>query len=125
LQALLFHVSLWHVNFGNFDRNPIENWPQTHAGIVLWSLSVAANDWADRESLTRLCTIPVPRVLNLTPDFASYAMESRILKPLLWFGLLEFQTSADARGARLYRKSALFDRFLHFDIHVERTATRH
>ena len=127
LQALLFHVALWHVNFGYFDRNPIETWPQTHVGIVLWSLSASANDWIDRETLTRLCTVPVPRVLNSTFDFGSYAMDSRVLKPLLWFGLLEFRME---RGngkveRRLYRKAALFDRFLRFRVHIEAGATRH
>jgi hypothetical protein len=48
LQALLFHITFWHLNLGYFDRNPIESWPQNDIGIVLWSLSASANNWLDR-----------------------------------------------------------------------------
>ena len=51
LQALLFHVALWHLNLGYLDRNPIDTWPQSHTGIVLWSLSTAANDWLERADI--------------------------------------------------------------------------
>ena len=52
------------------------------------------------------------------------AMESRILRPLYWFGLLEHRGEA-IPGARFgerhfYRKSPLFDRFLRFDVQIER-----
>jgi hypothetical protein len=33
LQAVLFHIALWHLNIGYFDRNPIETWPQTHTEL--------------------------------------------------------------------------------------------
>jgi hypothetical protein len=68
LQALLFHIALWHLNLRYFDRNPIDSWPQGGVGVVLWSLSASANDWLDRETLTRLCTIPVIGVLESTWD---------------------------------------------------------
>jgi hypothetical protein len=127
LQALLFHIALWHLNLGYFGRNPVEAWPQTHTGVVLWCLSAAANDWLDREALTRLCTVPIPRVLDSAWDLGTYAMDARILKPLVWFGLLdsrrEGRTGATER--RLYRKTALFDRFLKFTVQVEGSATRH
>jgi hypothetical protein len=54
LQALLFHIALWHLNLGYFDRNPLDFWPQSDVGVVIWSLSASANDWLDREILTRL-----------------------------------------------------------------------
>ena len=128
LQALLFQVALWHLNLGYFDRNPIEAWPQTHVGVVLWSLSVSANEWMDRETLTRLSTIPIIGLPESDWDLGSYAMESRILNPLLWFGLLERQTErsmASRLDRRLYRKTSLFDRFLKFNVQVERPATQH
>jgi hypothetical protein len=52
LQAILFHVAFWHLNLGYFDRMSLESWPQNDVGIVLWSLSVTANDWQDSETLT-------------------------------------------------------------------------
>jgi len=127
LQALLFHIALWHLNLGYFDRNPLDSWPQSNVGVVLWSLSAAANDWLDREILTRLCTVPVIGVLESTWDLGSYAMEARILRPLMWFGLLDYrlETRTKPIEQHLYRKTPLFDRFLKFDIQIERPDTRH
>jgi hypothetical protein len=129
LQALLFHLALWHINLAYFDRRPLDSWPQSDVGVVLWSLSASANDWLPRETLTRLCTIPVIGVLEATWDFGSSAMEVRILRPLVWFGLLESRT--EPRSAtqlvdrRQYRKAPLFDRFLKFDVEIEGSDTRH
>lgn len=129
LQALLFNIALWHVNLGYFDRTPIDAWPQNHAGVVLWSLSVSANDWMDRETLTRLCTIPTLRVVESDWDLGTYAMDFRILRPLTWFGLLEFRSeksgASRVNDRRLYRKTTLFDRFTKFNVHIEGSATRH
>jgi hypothetical protein len=50
-------------------------------------------------------------------------MEARILRPLLWFGLLEYRSEKipDTRfGARhYYRKTRLFDRLLAFDVKMD------
>src|SRR5260370_25356783 len=81
LQAALFHLALWHVNLGYFDRRPLDFWPQSDVGIVLWSLSASANDWLDRETLTRLCTVPVIGILESTSDLGSSAIEARTLRP--------------------------------------------
>ena len=129
LQALLFHIALWHLNLGYFDRYPINSWPLTHAGILLWSLSASAHDWLPRETLTRLCATPVIGVLESQWDFGSSAMEARVLRPLLWFGLLESRTEGrsptDMVYRRLYRKTPLFDRFVNFNVRVEGPEIRH
>ena len=129
LQALLFHIAMWHLNLGYFDRNPIDTWPQSHTGVVLWSLSASADEWMDRETLTRLCTLPVIGLLESDWDLGSFAMESRILKPLLWFGLLDRRSERSAASRledrRLYRKTPMFSRFLKFNVQIERPATRH
>jgi len=127
LQALLFHITFWHLNLGDFDRNPFDFWPQSDVGIVLWSLSASANDWLDRETLTRLCTVPVIGVLESTWDLGSSAMEARILRPLTWFGLLEYRSERGTGqvSRHLYRKTPLFDRFVKFNVQIEGPATRH
>jgi hypothetical protein len=88
-------------------------------------LSIASNDWQPRERLSRLCTIPINGVLDQTWDTASHAMEARILRPLQWFGLLEhMEDGTESRRSErrhLYRKTALFDRFLSFDVRLEHT----
>jgi hypothetical protein len=125
LQALLFHITLWHFDLGSLSRGLLHGWPQRDAGIVLWSLSVAANDWQPRERLSRLCTIPINGVLDQTWDKASYAMEAQILRPLCWFGILEHREEKTGTGHferwHFYRKTALFDRFLSFDVRLEGT----
>jgi hypothetical protein len=129
LQAALFHLALWHVNLGYFDRRPLDFWPQSDVGIVLWSLSASANDWLDRETLTRLCTVPVIGTLESTWDLGSSAMEARILRPLMWFGLLE--SRSERRSAtefierRLYQKAPLFDRFVKFNVQIDGPDIRH
>jgi hypothetical protein len=126
LPAILFHLALWHVDLGYFGRGLLGPWPQSDAGIVLWSLSVCANDWVFCERLTRLCTIPEPAMFSGTWDRTHYAMEARILRPLLWFGLLDHRRES-VPGNRFgechsYRKAALFDRMLTFDVTVESIA---
>src|SRR5712672_1669341 len=129
LQALLFHVAFWRLNLAYFDRYALDSWPLTQVGVILWSLSASAHDWLPRETLTRLCTSPVIEVLEWEWDLGSSAMEARILRPLLWFGLLESRTeprsAADLVERRLYRKAPLFDRFLKFDVQVEGPEIRH
>ena len=119
LLAILFHLAFWHMDLGYFGRGLLGSWPQADIGIVLWSLSVSAGDWQTSEKLTRLCTIPEPAMFSGTWDRSPYAMEARILRPLLWFGLLEYRSEKipNSRfGARhYYRKAALFDRLLTFD----------
>jgi hypothetical protein len=94
--------------------------------VVLWSLSVAANDWQSPERLTRLCTIPINSLLGTEWDSSSMMMEARILRTLQWFGLLDHRREA-IEGQRFgerhfYRKSQLFDRFLSFDVRMEVSA---
>jgi hypothetical protein len=123
LQAILIHLAFWHVDLGYFGRSLLGSWPQADVGIVLWSLSVSAADWQTSEKLTRLCTIPEPATLAGTWDRSTYAMEARILRPLLWFGLLEYRTekNPDSRivARHYYRKAALFDRMLAFNVKMD------
>ena len=123
LQAILFDRTFRGLDLSYLCRGLHGDWPQRDAGRVLWSLSAAANEWETPERLTRLCTIPVNGVLDSTWDSGSSAMEARILRTLLWFGLLEAR-DADGGGPayarrHLYRKTTLFDRFLSFDVRLE------
>lgn len=123
LQALLFHVAFWLVDLSYLGRGLLGGWPQSHIGLVLWSLSVSANDWLSCERLTRLCTVPTADVIESKWDAGSHAMEATVLRPLMFFGLLEHHAK-DIPGERflkrhLYRKTPLFDRFLTFDVKLE------
>ena len=123
LLAILFHLAFWHLDLGYFGRGLLGSWPQADAGVVLWSLSVCANDWQSAEKLTRLCTIPEPVMFSEMWDRTPYAMEAKILRPLLWFGLLEHRSEKITSGRlgehHFYRKAELFQRLLAFDIQVD------
>jgi hypothetical protein len=123
LLAPLFHLAFWHMDLSYFGRGLLGSWPQADAGVVLWSLSACADDWQSAEKLTRLCTIPEPAMLSATWDQTRYAMEARILRPLLWFGLLEHRTEkipdSPIGEHHFYRKTQLFNRLLTFAVQVE------
>ena len=123
LQALLFHTTFWHLSLSYLARGLHDAWPQYDVGVVLWSLSVAAGDWQTPERLTRICTIPIIGVLEAKWDSGSIAMEARILRPLVWFGLMESRPSDDAgppsQTTSLYRKTPLFDRLLTLEAAIE------
>jgi hypothetical protein len=123
LLAILFHLAFWHMDLRYFGRGLLGSWPQADIGIVLWSLSVAAGDWQTTEKLPRLCTIPEPAMLTPGWDRSVFALEARILRPLLWFGLLEYRDERipESRFAsrHYYRKAALFDRLIAFDVKTE------
>ena len=129
LQAVLFHIALWRLDLGYLGRGLHHGWPQHDIGIVLWSLSIAATDWQPPERLTRMCTIPINGVLESTWDTGSHAMEATVLRPLRWFGLLDYRQD-DIPERRFekrhfYRKTPLFDRFLSFDVKLETAGPRH
>src|SRR6266550_2965563 len=113
LLAILFHLAFWHMDLSYFGRGVLGSWPQADAGVVLWSLSVCADEWQSPEKLTRLCTIPEPAMFSETWDRTPYAMEARILRPLLWFGLVEYGSEKipDSQFGEhhFYRKTELFD----------------
>ena len=131
LQAILFHVALWHVDLASFGRGLLDTWPQDHIGVVLWSLSATAEDWQPAETLVRLCTIPCDEVVEQRWDMGSLVFQVRILRLLYWFGLLEHRFENEGIGsgtamADMWRKSELFDRFLAFEVGFEDAdAVRH
>ncbi len=125
LFAKLFATIFWQTNLSYFDRVPFEAWPQNHIGIVLWCLSVAGERWFLPEDLMRSCTVWEPALIEGHADFPAYAFESRVLRPLSWFGLLEMQMIGDPNAPtwqrdRQYRKADLFDRALCFDVQVSK-----
>src|SRR5262249_737571 len=75
LLAILFHLAFWHMDLGYFARGLLGSWPQADTGIVLWSLSVCADEWQSPEKLTRLCAIPEPAMFSETWGRTPYAME--------------------------------------------------
>jgi hypothetical protein len=123
LLAILFHVTFWSADLSYIGRGIHGSWPQGDIGVTLWSLCIAATHWRTSKQLVRLCTIPVSGILKENLDIGSLIMEARILRPLVWFGLLEsrVETTVGVYHSEqcLYRKAPLFDRFLTFDVRTE------
>ena len=130
LPAMLFGLVIWQTDFGDVGPSLHGRWPQDHAGVVLWSLSMVAADWQPIERLTRLCTIPNRGVIEASWDSGTAALDVKILRSLLWFGMVERRLErieGQPFGSRwLYRKTALFDRLLTFSVRTQLdTATWH
>ena len=118
LFRVVFETLLWRINLAYFDGIAIDDWPQDHIGIVLWSLSVSAQRWMAPGALMPICTLPcTSEPLNRwhTPE---YAFEARVLRQLTWLGLMEARRSiADHPfSVQEYRKTPAFDQMLRFDV---------
>jgi hypothetical protein len=119
----LFALVFWRIDLGSLDWVPIERWPQDHVGLVLWCLSAAARDWSSVGDLLPVCTVLDAAAEGSAPDYLAFAFESRILRPLTWFGLLETRRVGEPgtfawRYVREYRAAPLFDQALAFDAEV-------
>ncbi len=128
LQALLFRQAFWHMDLAKYVAGRLRGlpgwWPQGDIGIVLWSLSEAGDERRNTHMLTTLCAVPDDDIA--TARWPAAAMFVRhILDPLRWFGLVECSLTELPREL-LWRKTALFDRFLSFDVRLmDHGAARH
>lgn len=129
LLAELFEAVFWKVNLQDFDRNPIDFWPQHHMGVVLWSLSVTAHHWSRAGDLMPACTIMETLPEIPARDLPTFAMVSRVLRPLSWLGALESRKQKRHPGWELaedFRKLPLFGQLVSFEVEMkEEQGARH
>jgi hypothetical protein len=119
LMGLLFTTTFEKLNASYLDRIPIRSWPQEQAGLTLYLLSQAAAEWTRPGVLMRRVAIPTLEVINAPYDFPEFAFSGRILRYLVWFGLMEMRPPRimdKLAVKREYRKTPLYDRFLAFDM---------
>ena len=125
LQALLFRHAFWHVDLSRFvetfPRGLQGRWPQDDIGVILWGLSNVADELQSVDTLRAMCAIRDDAVARMHWNAEGTMFVGRILGPLRWFGLLKYRGPPE-RFEVGWRKSALFDRFLSFDV---RFAGRH
>ena len=121
LQANLFRNAFWQMSLNLFGTGECGHWPQQQIGMALWALSTTGHRWQETGDLVRLSVLPDDAVLR-NPDWvAPMLFALRLLRPLLWFGLLECRKDPVFRDKGVWRKTALFDRFLTFDTKLPRT----
>ena len=95
---------------------------QATVGFSLWGLSQVDREWYSVEELWPLLIHPAARSYRgwSGDDVESQpVLESRLLRPLVWFGLLERRTIArkgDIPGVEWYRKTGMFDAVFSFDL---------
>lgn len=115
LQALLFDVYFATLDLSEYERFPIEHEDadlRHYLGVVQNRLG----DWVVLADFARWCLpldiITMPRIDPVTD--ACFHLISRLIRPLIWMGLLERQSEQDRTRIeqRYYRKTILFDRFI-------------
>ena len=120
MQVLLFLHSFWDIAFFGFVRTAPRglpgSWPQGEIRVILWDLPAVTEHWQSADTLTALCTVP-DDVMSETRRRPAYTMFVwRILSLLrCWFGLHDYRGPQETLEVA-WRESALFDRFLSFDV---------
>ena len=121
LQALLFRHLYWHADLSKlietFPRGLPGRWPQDDMGVILWGLSNVAGEWQSVDTLMALTAVRDDAVARMHWNAEGSMFAGRVLGPLRWFGLLEYHGPLE-RFEVGWRKTALFDRFLSFDVRL-------
>ena len=123
LHDTLFRTAFWRVSLDLFGDGECGSWPQPLIGVALWSLAITGDRWQDTGTLMRQAVLPNDAV-SRNPDFVPLILFAmRVLRPLLWFGLIERKVEAGdtSREGGTWRKTPLFDRFLQFYPHLAGT----
>lgn len=121
LYSVLFLTFFQRFNLGYLDRLPEVPGLQATVAFTLYRLRDACTSWVRPEALTEAVVLEsVREEIPVHPMFdpADLVLETRILTPLVTFGLLERR---DLEPGPLYhrpfevRKTTLYDRFLRFE----------
>lgn len=129
LHAELFDAYFLALDHGAYERFPIDHDDPDFVhflGVIQNRLDV----WVPMTELAGWC-LPIDLIANFrfSPmQDASYYLLSRLIRPLLWLGMVEQHPHDDRRlhiEDRRYRKTALYDRFLHFNFTRAVSGTMH
>lgn len=118
LQAVLFRTTFARYNPGYLDRFDMPEVFAPQISLILYLIGKFCTDWREVGALMRSVAFPVNELAE--PKHAGLpvaAFETRVLRYLCWFGLMEKGRDAaddDWGQPRLYRKTALYDRMLEF-----------
>ena len=121
LQALLLRHLYWHADLSQFvetfPRGLPGRWPQDDIGVILWGLSNVAGEWQSVDTLMGLTAVRDDSVARMHWNAEGSMFAGRVLGPLRWFGLLEYRGPPEIFEVG-WRKTALFDRFMSFDVRL-------
>ena len=124
LHDTLFRTAFWRVSLDLFGDGECGSWPQPLIGLALWSLAITGDRWQDTGTLMRQAVLPDDAVSRNSDYVPLVLFAVRVLRPLLWFGLVEREVEAGdaSREGGTWRKTPLFDRFLRFHPNLAGTA---
>ncbi|KPJ95862.1 MAG: hypothetical protein AMS18_02140 [Gemmatimonas sp. SG8_17] len=120
LYVLLFRTFFREFNLAYLDGSHENPGLQHTIAYSCYRLSTVAADWCDPAALTDRVLLDPVRELPEHPylqNEATWQLRSRIVRPLIWFGLLErrdLPATEPWREEFEIRKSPLFDRLLRF-----------
>lgn len=129
LQAELFDAFFIALDHGAYERFPIDHDDPDFVhflGVVQNRL----DDWVPMTELAGWC-LPIDLITSyrFSPvEDACYYLLSRFVRPLLWLGMIERHPDDDRRlriEDRRYRKTPLYDLFLHFNFTKAMSGTVH
>ncbi len=118
LQSTLFKATYNKFNLAYLDGVPIGSAFQQQIGFTIFLIGRKAANWISLEELLRQTVVPVDEIFSVRPDFPEWAFESRVIKTLMWFGLLETKrlTEQSVYPAKFQvRKMKIFDKMLSYD----------
>ena len=119
LYALLFRTLFIRINLAALDRLPEAPQVQNTIGFAFYQIGRSADDWIALSDLTS--KVFLPAVQESLPELSwadsahTYA-ELRVLRPLRDFGLVQFEREGYGPPPERVRKSALWDRFMQFNL---------
>ncbi len=119
LQTALFRAAWRDLNLAGLSRVELAERLQWQGNSILFMIGRLADDWIDSERLLHCAVAPDREILAAPEGLPLSAFRWCILRPLLWFGLLdtrEVPTEIEWRRRYEYRKTPLYDRFLAFDL---------
>lgn len=121
LYVRLFRTVFRELNLAYLNGGGPESPGLQHTiALSLYRLSTAARDWRDPEELAGEVVLPEVYDEMVDPqwdDAAPFRIATRLVEPLVWFGLLERRDLPSPNSFdRPYevRKTALYDRFIRF-----------
>lgn len=124
LYRLLFVSFFRHLDLDYLDLLQVPSLQESFA-IILWRLSVVADNWIEysrlpaeillphvRQEITEACsTLPLEQM-------ELWIIRSHVIEPLSWFGLMESDAPGDIFELEIssirVRKTPLFNQFVHF-----------
>ena len=123
LYGLLFRTYFEKFNLAALDGMPEHIAVQTTFPFSLWALHKVAGDWIEMDELAEIVILPGVRdeIEKSSPpgfgDCHKHLARSRIVRPLIEFGLLEARYDDD-EGYRLtaMHKTPWFDAFIQFQV---------